>query len=419
MEMMVQGCLPNGYSVDATTSSPTTDKGFKALLKFAQESLSEDLPETKEEDIDVLLAELLNLLNIPIEFQDIIFVEDLENPEIKLMDILQGLKLETQGENALFPMFQELFTEFEDTGHIKLADADKFYQALIDEFPEVEEIDADGFKASLEQIFVAQCDSDIIKGDKLQIAEEKLQNAEKDSEMFNVRPPEMNMDEESSSSNIKEQPLRATPANSKVKTQSAVNEPVKVHSEGEIGSSYGSPMLPEDVSILKEDILIQPADISKLDHAIEPQVSESESAVFDQIVDKMKFLVVGENKQISIQLKPEHLGQILVKVFEEKDRMRAEFFVSNTQVKEMLNIHAQDFKNEIQEQGYNFSDISVYDLSEGLENGSFSQFQGDSSNNPFKKNRFTFKGPKGSLSEISAEKYYDPWREMSNVDFKA
>lgn len=403
---MIQAYLHTD-NVESTPSSQATNKGFKELLKFAQECLAEDSCE-QEEDVDALLIALLNLLNIPIDFQDTVLRENLhENLETgsRLVDMLSDS--DTLEDTELSSLLQELLTEFKDTGHIKPANIDKFYHTLKAKIPEVEQVDIDTFEAGVKELLETQSDG---------ISKSVAVKSDVDYEGLNIKPKAKHREEvekHSHETKGEKEPYETTHHNEKGNTSFLQDNSMKVEPRDDIWSNYSN-------LISVEDAQIQPVETSKINHTPELLELKDESMVFDQIVDKVKLLVMGENQQINIRLKPEHLGQVLVKVFAERDRLRAEFFVGNTQVKEMLNVHAQDFKNQIQEQGYNFSDISVYDLSDNLNNGSFNHnFQDENNNSQYKKPKYAFRGDEGDLNEISTDNYYDPWQSVSNVDFRA
>ena len=122
--------------------------------------------------------------------------------------------------------------------------------------------------------------------------------------------------------------------------------------------------------------------------AITISTSSSESPdVFDQLIDKVRFALKGEVQEIKVRLKPEYLGDVMIKVISEKGKLKAELFVGNTHVRSMLKAHAIEFQNQIREQGYNFSEINVYKMDEGFEMGTFDHRSGGNNSYQGKKSK--------------------------------
>lgn len=85
-------------------------------------------------------------------------------------------------------------------------------------------------------------------------------------------------------------------------------------------------------------------------------------AIFDQLVEKMQVVIRGPMKEIRIKIKPEHLGEMWVRITQERGELCAEFFVKNAQLKEILQSGIQEIKGQILKQGYEINDIKVYDF---------------------------------------------------------
>lgn len=135
-------------------------------------------------------------------------------------------------------------------------------------------------------------------------------------------------------------------------------------------------------------------------------------------MDKVHTAIKGDTQQVSIRLKPEHLGDVLIKVYADKDNVKAQLFVENTQVRDMMKVHVHDFRNQIMQQGYNISEISVYKLSEGMEMGAFNhQFNSNSNHNQSKRSGVSFNRQEIDNHEMTVKNYYDQWDNMSSVNY--
>ncbi|HHW30451.1 MAG TPA: flagellar hook-length control protein FliK [Clostridiaceae bacterium] len=89
--------------------------------------------------------------------------------------------------------------------------------------------------------------------------------------------------------------------------------------------------------------------------------------ILKQVIDKAKVFIDGEKSEMVIELKPESLGKLSLKVVSEKGMVEANFVAENTQVKEILETNMNLLKDVLEKQGLvvqNFS-VSVGDHSAG------------------------------------------------------
>lgn len=71
-------------------------------------------------------------------------------------------------------------------------------------------------------------------------------------------------------------------------------------------------------------------------------------------------MLLGENRsEMEIQLKPEYLGKILLKVVVENGVLSGNIYTDTQQAKELLLNNLQDLKDSLQAQGYEFSQLDV------------------------------------------------------------
>lgn len=84
--------------------------------------------------------------------------------------------------------------------------------------------------------------------------------------------------------------------------------------------------------------------------------------IFDELVEKVQVAIKGPMREIKIKIKPEHLGEMIVRITQDKGEVSAEFFVKNANLKELLQSSVQEIKAQISKQGYELSDIKIYDF---------------------------------------------------------
>jgi len=78
-----------------------------------------------------------------------------------------------------------------------------------------------------------------------------------------------------------------------------------------------------------------------------------------QVVEKARTYVAGEKSEMLIELKPEILGKVMLKVLTENDMVKAEFYAENARVKEILESNLQMLKDALAENGYTVQEFSV------------------------------------------------------------
>jgi len=104
--------------------------------------------------------------------------------------------------------------------------------------------------------------------------------------------------------------------------------------------------------VLKTEI--QPAEVA-LNH--DNAVKKEEFIL--QIVEKAKVLLDGDKQEIVMDLKPDYLGKMTLKVVTERGIVAAQFVAENEQVKSILESNMQLLKDALQKQGFNVQECSV------------------------------------------------------------
>lgn len=94
---------------------------------------------------------------------------------------------------------------------------------------------------------------------------------------------------------------------------------------------------------------------------VEPSRYESINPrmVLDQIVEKIKVSALNEEAQMTIQLKPEHLGKLSMEVISKQGVMTAQFTVENEKTKAMLEQNIQNLKETLESKGLVIEQLEV------------------------------------------------------------
>ncbi len=97
------------------------------------------------------------------------------------------------------------------------------------------------------------------------------------------------------------------------------------------------------------------SDIPKLQKEIPIQKNE----IINQVVEKAKVVLTGDKSEMVMDLKPDSLGKISLKVVTERGMVVAQFVAENQQVKETLEANMQLLKDSLQKQGLAVQGFSV------------------------------------------------------------
>lgn len=82
--------------------------------------------------------------------------------------------------------------------------------------------------------------------------------------------------------------------------------------------------------------------------------------VFEQIVEKAKLIVDDNKQEIRIKLKPEILGELILKMEVEKGSLLAKVLVDNYRTKELLEANLYQFKEEMKDNGLEIKTFEVF-----------------------------------------------------------
>lgn len=81
--------------------------------------------------------------------------------------------------------------------------------------------------------------------------------------------------------------------------------------------------------------------------------------VINQILEKMKVEIKGDVSEVRLTLRPEHLGDVSLKISTENGIVTASFTAENQRVKEVIESNLTQLKDALAEQGIQISQLSV------------------------------------------------------------
>lgn len=81
--------------------------------------------------------------------------------------------------------------------------------------------------------------------------------------------------------------------------------------------------------------------------------------IINQVIDKAKVVLSGERSEMVINLKPDHLGKLSLKVVTEHGMVAAKIVAENQQVKQILESNMQLLKESLEKQGMTVQGFSV------------------------------------------------------------
>ncbi|MGM9570618.1 MAG: flagellar hook-length control protein FliK, partial [bacterium] len=125
------------------------------------------------------------------------------------------------------------------------------------------------------------------------------------------------------------------------------------------------------------DTLLNSKDISSVNERLNQLFDlTDQDNVLDQVVKKVEIDLKPGQTEMRMQLKPENLGEVQMKVVVEDGKLNAHFLTSTATAKEALEANVQQLKQSLQEQGVRVEKIAVLLSSGDLQ---FNQKQQDES----------------------------------------
>ncbi len=390
------------------------EKGFEKHLDDTMKVLKKDTTD-KSQETDILLMQLINLLNINILRAD--FKTKIDHKENFLEVDLPNSCFEMNSlTDELIECWQEILLEFSENGAVSQENAKMFYSAIKKAIPQMPNID---FEMLHDQItgILGQNKNDPMRDHHIHqnnlvqkynstTPELPIKDESGNAEMAKPQSHYSKHDHQDLSINVKEH------SNKKVNAENVLSGTQVEHADDIVfrhrDTSFFTVQEQHFVAIEK----------TNPDITIHSTVSHQLSDIFEQLVDKVNLSIREGIKQVNIRLKPDYLGDVLIKVFTDKDKIKAEFFVNNTQVKTMLRVHVSDFQNKIREQGYNLSEVNVFEMSDGFEMSAFNQQAGGNNHNQDRKFAWVYKHESKAYDDF-IDDYYSLWGDDSKVNYIA
>lgn len=406
-------------------SHTASKKDFGTILENIKSPRGNNLTdEAKGENTEALLIQALNLLNIDISMKDLEILLNEELPALiqNFETFHLDVKLPTDELNRYW---QAILAEFNATGEINEENVEKFYLALKKAISPGAELDLKSLKAAIEEVLEEPnlkhkaFDDNYLKENSSIAYEAKSLEA---------------------SENHKNEKVNIFQVNQKTKTDISTKEKLPQNKEvieaKDNTTGYDKlqdyNQLPRDSNLSQsEEIIFYTTQTSNSQITSQTAINQPDSNmvtqplekydtqdIFQQLTDQVRFAIKGDVQEVRVRLKPDYLGEVLIKVISDKGKLKAELFVANSQVRSILKTHALDLQNQIRQQGYNFSEINVYEIAEGFEMGTFNDQS--SSNNHFtgKRNKTGFYRQQEE-NPIAVADNFSLWENTSNVNLMA
>lgn len=245
----------------------------------------------------------------------------------------------------------------------------------VSEFLETLEPQVEIFNTRMEPGIFKSLPSQIIPNEILQIDVEDTEETETETEEHLLRyNPDLKTKSRVSNDKV---------TTELTQTKSESSQDINLYtSKQEIGNSN-----PVETIVLGEistDALTQP--ITEAIPEVEPASSQTsthqlefQDEVIEQIVDRMAFRVGQEHQEVRIQLKPDYLGEVSIKLAIERGIVRAEFVAENQAVREIIAASLPQLKINMEQVGIQLGDVNV-NLGNGQDSNDSRDRQQQSSN---------------------------------------
>jgi flagellar hook-length control protein FliK len=92
---------------------------------------------------------------------------------------------------------------------------------------------------------------------------------------------------------------------------------------------------------------------------VQKEVPVTKNEIVNQFVEKAKITLIGNKSEMTMDLKPDNLGKLALKVVTEHGIVVAKFIAESQQVKETLEANMQTLKDSLEKQGLSVQGFSV------------------------------------------------------------
>jgi len=169
--------------------------------------------------------------------------------------------------------------------------------------------------------------------------------------------------------------------------------------------------------IVQQNIISDGRIIESTQAQINPHSVNTEQLI-NQMVEHIKVNITEDTTEMNLQLKPDHLGNLSLKLITERGIITAQFVAESQTVKEIIEANFNQLKDVLQEQGFLIQNLEVSVKQEFQDQGS--NFMERNTSKSTKRIREIL----SDLSEDSVEnynaEYNNPYRRSdSEIDFSA
>lgn len=123
---------------------------------------------------------------------------------------------------------------------------------------------------------------------------------------------------------------------------------------------------------LSYDVNQKPVQEAGISQTIQSKTPVTRMEIFTQAVEKAKVLLSGDKSEMVIDLKPDHLGKLALKIATERGIVVAKFIAENEQVKAALESNMNLLKESLEKQGFSVQEFSVF-VGDNRERGGYGE----------------------------------------------
>ncbi|MGB9813192.1 MAG: flagellar hook-length control protein FliK [Thermovenabulum sp.] len=319
------------------------EKSFKKLLEIA-ESQTSNIADKINAQNDSIFWMLLSpfYLNFPIadlrDFQDFINLNSSDIEGLEKKTILTPLQLtpfiNEDIEEKILPLLNEIISEYKTDKEI---DGEKF-DKLLELFKLNDEVKKVGLKEKLQQVIKKANAEAFTEVDVYKYSKENLENFVKKY----VNNPENSLNR-----------------NEKFVLTEIQKDSNKVFVSK---SNEDKPIILLPIVNKVEGLKMETIDALEISKSPLQKDEIENNKFIEEIAEKIVFLAKDKIKELHIRLKPDYLGEMLIKIVNEGKNLKAQIFVENSNVRKDLEIGLESIKNHIEKQGFDNVNIELLNV---------------------------------------------------------
>jgi len=427
---------PGKLSAGKKGTQKTTD-GFENILQGFGAKSKKD-PQTADQDSNAVLLQLLALLNMMQSSDEASGTECSENDDLNRNSLLTQIAAKLSENTEIGRLWEQLTSSFSSEGKFDEIAAAKFYEALTASVPELSKSDVDTFMEQLKNLLSQKSDSQNAVSDSVNTAKGNTVAVES----FDSSQTGESRESVKQSDSVQLSPVKNGKISGDVQTDSAregmkaknvemadSQDPAKVADIAKTGPDAAEGMQTEKAvnSTAESDIPILESFLGEVSTGNKTGITEKTQMLqearpfaaetFEQLVDNIRLAIRDGTRELSLKLKPDNLGNVLIKILSHGDKLTAELFVENTYVHEVMQYHAQELKNQIQQHGYNLAEVNVYQTSD-WQSGNFNSGDFQQKNDyRSKKYKYNYRTEEDQVEEIAAKSMYDGWGNTGSINY--